>query len=155
MGKLTNKKKMTRLDDTFKVLLTIFTVLLSTVVAFYGKTSPESTVFLFFIYGFTIASWSIAHLLGGEFEYFIKFTSWYGLLGGIFQSVLMLDLGTLNLSGYYFAANWMVALLIWYIVFRYVGPLLAEDLRKGLRILLFVMIFLSVVLSSLKLLGIF
>lgn len=154
MGSLTTEQRKERLDDTFKVLLTIFTVLLSAVVAFYGKESPEWTAALFFFYGLTILSWSAAHLLGGEFEYFVKFASWFELLGGIIQAIMMLNLGTLKLNGYYTAANWMAAVFIYYLVFRYIRSLLAEEQRKALGILFLVMVVLGVVLPTLKFLGI-
>jgi hypothetical protein len=154
LGSLTIEQRKERLDDAFKVLLTIFTVLLSTVIAFYGRESPEWAAFLFSLYGFTIFSWSAAHLLGGEFEYIVKFLSWFELLGGIIQAIIMLNVGTLSLNGYYNAANWVAALLIYYLVFRYVRSLLAEELRKALRICFLVMIVLDVVFSSLKFLGI-
>lgn len=154
MGSLTIEQRKERFDDAFKVLLTIFTVLLSTVVAFYGRESPEWAAVLFFFYGFTIFSWSAAHLLGGEFEYLVKFISWFELLGGIIQAIIMLNLGTLSLNGYYNAANWVAGLLLYYLVFRYVRFLLNEEQYKILRILFLVMVVLGAVLSSVKFLGI-
>jgi len=147
-----NRKK--RLDDTYKVLLTIYTLVLSIVIAFFGRTSTECAVFLFLVYASTICSWSTAHLLGGKDEYLIKFVSWFMLLGGITQSILMLYLWTLDLQGYYFAANWVIALFIYYLVFRYIRPLLEEDVRNFLKMALLVFTAFCVVICSLKLLSV-
>lgn len=155
MNSLTIEQKKERLDDTFKVLLTIFTLLLSVVTAFYGRISPEWTASIFFYYGFTICSWGAAHLRGGKSEYLIKFISWVELLGGITQAIFMLYLGTLSLDLYYYTANWVIALIICCLVFWYVRSLLDEDGRKILKILLLAMIALSVVFPFMKFIGIF
>ena len=155
MGSLTIEQRKERFDDAFKVLITVFTVLVSIAVGSFRETSPESAAFLFAIYSFTLFSWSVAHLWGGEFEYFLKFVSWYELLGGIVQAIIMLYIGTLHLNIYYFAANWVAALIIYYFIFRYVRSFLAKELHKDLRTLFFVMIILAVVFSSLKFLSVF
>jgi len=76
------------------------------------------------------------------------------LLGGITQSILMLYLWTLDLQGYYFAANWVIALFIYYLVFRYIRPLLEEDVRNFLKMALLVFTAFCVVICSLKLLSV-
>jgi len=148
LGSLTVEQRKERLDDTFKVLLTIFTVLLSTVTAFHGKESPEWTAVLFFFYGFTIITWSAAHLLGGELEHLVKFMAWYELLVGIIQAIIMQYLGTLNLNGYWTAANWTAAVFIYYLIFRYVRALLPKEANKFLRILFWVMVVFGAVASA-------
>lgn len=154
MGNLSIPQKKERLDDTFKVLLVIFTLLLSTVIPIYRGTSIESTIVLFVFYIFTICSWSVAHLTGGEMEYLVKFLSWFCLLGGISQAVFMLHLGTLVIHGYYYTANWVISLLLYALVFRYVRLLLEEDIRKYLAIPILVLIPLGAVLCYLNFLGV-
>jgi hypothetical protein len=150
MGNLSIEDKKERFDDTYKVLLAIFTLMLSVVISFYGRTSPEWAVFLMAFYVFTICSWSFAHLTGGDLEYLIKFLSWFVLLGGITQAMIMLYLGTLDLHGYYYAANSVIAFFLFYLVFRYVKDFLEEDLRKYLKITLLGVVVLNAVLIAIS-----
>jgi hypothetical protein len=154
MGNLSIPQRKERLDDTFKVLLVIFTLLLSTVTSIYRETSTVWTIFLFVFYIFTICSWSVAHLSGGEIEYFVKFMSWYSLLGGISQAIFMLYLGTLALHGYPYIANWVISVILLALVFRYIRLLLEEDIRKYLRKTILVIISLGVVLCCLNFVGV-
>lgn len=154
MGNLSIAQRKERLDDTFKVLLVIFTLLLSTVTSIYRETSTVWTIFLFVFYIFTICSWSVAHLSGGEFEYLVKFLSWYFLLGGISEAIFMLYLGTLALHGYPYIANWVISVILFVLVFRYIRLLLEEDVRKYLAKAILVIILLGVVLCCLNFVGV-
>jgi hypothetical protein len=145
--------KKRRLDDTFKVLLTIFTVLISVSLGFYKQTSPEMAIMLFFFYGLAVGLWCTANLIAGEYEYLLKFLSWYILLGGIFQSSLMLYAGTLNLDDYYYATNWVAAIFIYYLIFRYVKSFI--PMKETLKCCLILMILLGIILSMLKFSGLF
>jgi hypothetical protein len=154
MGNLTVDQKKERFDDTYKVLLTIFTLLLSVVISWYGKTSTSGTVTLFVFYVVSICSWSLAHLKGGDFEYLVKFLGWFTLLGGITQEMLMLYLGTLELHSYYYAGNWLIALFLYYLIFRYARLFLEKDIQKYMQIFYVVYVILGAVLSSISFLGI-
>ena len=155
MGNLTLEQKKTRLDEAYKVFLTIFTLLLSTVIAFYGKVSPWDSVFIFILYGISVCAWTAAHLLGGEIEYFLKFLGWFELIGGIIQSLLMLHLGTATrLNGYYYALNWAAALCVYFLVFRYMRPLVPRDMHTPMFLLSVFFSVLGLVLIVLKFSGI-
>jgi hypothetical protein len=108
-------------------------------------------VMLFSLYVFAIGSWCVANLLDGEFEYLLKFLSWYILLGGLFQSSLMLVTGTLNLNSSLYAVNWGVAVLIYYLIFRYVKSFIIWS--DFLKYSVIIMIFLGTIFSVLKFLG--
>lgn len=142
--------KARRFDETYKVLLTVFTLLLSTAIAFYGRSSPEWAVFLFVLFASAVCLWSIGHLIGGKHEFSLKFLGWFMLLGGITQSLFVLYLGTLDLNVYYNAINWGVALFIYYLVFRYTKILFAKEDRKFFGTFFMVYVFLGVVVSLLK-----
>lgn len=150
MGNLSVKQKKERFDDTYKVLLAIFTLMLSVVISYYGRTSSEWTVFLMAFYVFTICSWSFAHLTGGDSEYLIKFLSWFTLLGGIAQAMIMLYLGTLNLHGYYYAASSVIGLLTFYSVFRYMKAFMEKEMQKLLKTAILGFVALSAVLIALN-----
>lgn len=143
-----------RFDETYKILLTALTLLVSTVIGFYGRASPQWAAFLLGLYGFSLGLWSFAHLSGGRNEYLIKFISWFELLGGISQSILMLYFGNLDLGGWYYAANWALALVLYYFVFRYVRTLLLKEDQKVLLHSLLVYIVVAAVLCALKFLRI-
>lgn len=134
MGNLSVDQKKERFDDAYKVLLTIFTLMLSVVISFYGRTSSYWAIFLGGFYAFTICSWSYAHLTGGYAEYLIKFMSWFTLLGGITQAMIMLYLGTLDLHGYYYAANAFISLLLFYFVFNYAKVFMDKKDQKFFKI---------------------
>lgn len=155
MSSLTLEQRKTRLDEAYKVLLTIFTLLLSTVIAFYGRNAPWDSAFLFIFYAITICVWTVAHLQGGENEYLLKFISWFELIGGIIQSLLMLYLGTMNLNGYYYAMNWGAGLCIYFLVFRYMHPLIPRDLYTPMKLVLPFFTVLGAIFIILKFNGIF
>ena len=155
MGNLTLEQKITRLDEAYKVFLTIFTLLLSTVIAFYGRVSPWDSAFIFILYGISVCVWTAAHLLGGETEHLLKFLSWFVLIGGVIQSLLMLHLGTATrLNGYYYALNWAAAMCIYFLVFRYMRSLVPKDMRKLMFLFFVFYSVLGVVLIMLKFTGV-
>jgi hypothetical protein len=95
----------------------------------------------------------VAHLTGGEKEYVVKFFSWWWLLGGIVQAVFMLYSGTLFFHGFLYVANFVIALLLYLLVFRYVRPFMEEDSGRALWITFLVAIPIGAVLCYLSLLG--
>ncbi|MEM3443096.1 MAG: hypothetical protein QXZ02_02525 [Candidatus Bathyarchaeia archaeon] len=124
------EERIRRLDEVFKLSLTILTISLSFGISFFGNLGAQFFASIFTTFLISLSIWAIGHLRGGELGLFFKLISWW-FFSQITPAILVIYLIPIRPTPPYIGVPILfVGFLIYLAIHRYLRNGLEERTRK-------------------------
>ena len=140
------KKRDERFDETYRMLLIIESILISSSFAFFKEVMPwEFFNFTILSYIFAVLLWCFPHLYGTNSEYLFKTIGWYFTVQTIFVTFARLSLLIYALPQIYTITVLLLSFVFSFPMIFYLKQYIEKEDAKLLKLLMIILVLALVV----------